>query len=116
MQGPFKSKEGGNYLHVAVKKTAPSLWTKRGSQKSLGKNGRIQNYMLHFEMGIQIKQGWQFLHYCKNTILNFFPSSHSLFFHMFCMCTHIVKCFPRNFWLSLLIKDYTPTSFLGGVT
>ena len=36
--------------------------TKRGSQKSLGKNGLIQNSMLHLELGIQIKQGWQFLH------------------------------------------------------
>ena len=25
-----------------------------------------------------------------------------LFFHKFCKYTHIVNCFPRNFWLSLL--------------
>ena len=36
---------------------------KRGGQKSLGKNGIIQNSMLCLELGIQIKQGWQFLYY-----------------------------------------------------
>ena len=27
----------------------------------------------------------------------------SPFFHMLCMYTHKVKCFPRNFWLALLL-------------
>ena len=32
--------------------------------------------MLHLEIGIQIKQGWQFLHYCENAI------EKKLFFHL----------------------------------
>ena len=77
---------------------------KRGGQKSLGKNGIIQNSMLRLELGIQIKQGWQFLYYCQITIeiKNCFLISTFPFFHMFCTYTHIVKCFQRNFWLSLL--------------
>ena len=37
---------------------AASFFLKRGSQNSLGKNGIIQNSMLHEEFGFQIKQGW----------------------------------------------------------
>ena len=40
----------------------------RGVAKFLGKNGIIQNFMLHLELGIQITQGWQFLYYCQNAI------------------------------------------------
>ena len=39
-----------------------------GYPKISRKNDRIQNSMLHFELGIQIKQGWQFLNYCHNAI------------------------------------------------
>ena len=83
---------------------------KRDIQKSLGKNDRIQNSMLHFEFGIQIKQGWQFLYYCQNAIekncffdiyVPFFPHvlhvySHSkLFFEKF-------LAFPLNIFISTL--------------
>ena len=75
-------------------------------QKSLGKNGIIQNSMLHKQLGIQIKQGWQFLYYCQNTIEKiFFSCPCHLFSTCFCLYTHIVKSFPRNFCLSLL-KSY----------
>ena len=33
--------------------------------------------MLHLELGIQIKQGWQFLYYCQTAIEN------KLFFHLY---------------------------------
>ena len=49
---------------------------KMGGQKSLGKNSIIQNSMLDLEFGIQIQQGWQFLHYCQNVIEKI------LFFHL----------------------------------
>ena len=56
----------GNYIEILYKK---------GCQKSLGKNGIIQNSMLHLELGIQTKQGWQFLYYCHKAI-------EKLFFHL----------------------------------
>ena len=41
--------------------------------------------MLHIEFGIQIQQGWQYLHYCQNAIEKklFFISTS----YMFCMYT-----------------------------
>ena len=72
------------------------------SQKISGKNSIIQNSMFHLDLGIQIKQGWQFL-YCQNAIeKNFFFISTCPFSHMFCIDIHIVKYFPRDFWGSPL--------------
>ena len=61
--------------------------------------------MLHLELGIQIKQGRQFLYYSLNAIEKKNFISTFTFFHIFCMYTHIVNCFPRNFWLPLLINS-----------
>ena len=49
--------------------------------------------MLHLQLGIQIKQGWQFLYYCQNTIeKKFFFHVHATFFpHVLLVYSHSKK-------------------------
>ena len=48
--------------------------------RSLGNNSIIQNSMLHLELEIQIRQGWQFLCYCRNAIEKIIVHLHLPFF------------------------------------
>ena len=57
--------------------------------------GKVWNKNYH----VVINAGCARSRYTLKLSLNF--SFLYLFFHMFCMYTHIVNCFLRNFWLSL---------------
>ena len=103
---------GGRWMKIAffypvscyVQSTIMFFFVLRGEAKNLWEKWHNSEIMFHLELGIQSKQGWQFLYYCQNAIEKkcFFTSAFP-FSHMFCMYTHIVNCFPRNFWLSLFI-------------
>ena len=62
--------------------------------------GKVWNKNYH----VVINAGCARSRYTLKLSLNF--SFLYLFFHMFCMYTHIVNCFPRNFWLFLLTQSY----------
>ena len=74
---------------VTISSFQPTFGNSRDQKKSLEENSIIQNSMLLLELGIQIKQGWQFLCYCQNAIeKNCFFHFYIPFFHTFCMYTH----------------------------
>ena len=71
------------------------------AKKSLGKNGIILCYTWNW--GFKLGRGGNFYITARTQLkkIGFFISTFP-FFHMFCMYTHLVNCFPRNFWLPLL--------------
>ena len=77
-----------------------SNFNKRGSQKFLGKNGIIQNFMLHLELdwGFKLSRDGNFCIIARMPLKKIVFHLHLLFFHMLCMYTHIVKYFPTDFW------------------
>ena len=101
------------------------LTLKRDPQKYLGKNSIIQYSMLH--LGIQIKQGWQFLNYChkkklKETVFSSPRTFSHVFCHgsifiiqVFCMYTQIIKYFPKFLGIPLIFYELNSITFISPV-
>ena len=93
-------------LSCYVQSTIMFFFVLRGEAKNLWEKWHNSEIMFHLELGIQSKQGWQFLYDCQNAIeKKLFNHLHIPFFpHVLHVYSHS-KMFSEKFLAFPLIKD-----------